>query len=35
MLEKMGWLKGKGLGINEQGITEHVNVLPKNNRAGN
>lgn len=35
MLEKMGWTKGKGLGINEQGITEYVNVSHKNDTAGN
>lgn len=33
MLEKMGWSKGKGLGINEQGITEIINVVQKNDRS--
>ncbi|XP_029664559.1 protein IWS1 homolog A-like [Formica exsecta] len=34
MLEKMGWTKGKGLGINEQGITEYLNVPYKKDTAG-
>lgn len=34
MLEKMGWTSGKGLGANEQGITEHVRVLVKNDTTG-
>ncbi|EFN69541.1 Pin2-interacting protein X1 [Camponotus floridanus] len=34
MLEKMGWTKGKGLGVNEQGITEYINVSHKNDTAG-
>ncbi|XP_017757766.1 PREDICTED: putative histone-lysine N-methyltransferase 1 [Eufriesea mexicana] len=34
MLEKMGWTSGKGLGANEQGITEHVRVSLKNDMAG-
>lgn len=34
MLEKMGWTNGKGLGVNEQGITEHVRVSFKNDTAG-
>lgn len=34
MLEKMGWTSGKGLGANEQGITEHVRVSVKNNTTG-
>lgn len=35
MLEKMGWSSGKGLGANEQGMTEHVKVSYKNNQSGN
>ncbi|XP_043256268.1 probable WRKY transcription factor protein 1 [Colletes gigas] len=34
MLEKMGWTSGKGLGANEQGMTEHVRVSLKNDAAG-
>ncbi|XP_036437558.1 PIN2/TERF1-interacting telomerase inhibitor 1 [Colossoma macropomum] len=34
MLERMGWSKGKGLGKNEQGGTEHVKVKVKNNSLG-
>uniref|UniRef100_A0A8D0GC52 PIN2 (TERF1) interacting telomerase inhibitor 1 n=1 Tax=Sphenodon punctatus TaxID=8508 RepID=A0A8D0GC52_SPHPU len=34
MLEKMGWSKGKGLGAQEQGNTEHVQVRVKNNTLG-
>ncbi|XP_031836226.2 uncharacterized protein LOC116428576 [Nomia melanderi] len=34
MLEKMGWSSGKGLGVNEQGVTEHVRVPFKNDTAG-
>lgn len=34
MLEKMGWTSGKGLGVNEQGITEHVRVSFKNDTGG-
>lgn len=34
MLEKMGWTTGKGLGVNEQGMTEHVRVSLKNDTAG-
>lgn len=30
----MGWTNGKGLGANEQGITEHVRVSFKNDTAG-
>ncbi|KAM9622104.1 PIN2/TERF1-interacting telomerase inhibitor 1 isoform 1-T1 [Trichechus inunguis] len=34
MLEKMGWSKGKGLGAQEQGATDHVKVQVKNNHLG-
>ncbi|XP_040204024.1 PIN2/TERF1-interacting telomerase inhibitor 1 [Rana temporaria] len=34
MLEKMGWSKGKGLGAQEQGSTEHIKVQVKNNTMG-
>lgn len=34
MLEKMGWSKGKGLGAQEQGATEHIRVKVKNNNLG-
>ncbi|XP_076241303.1 uncharacterized protein LOC143183582 [Calliopsis andreniformis] len=34
MLEKMGWTSGKGLGANEQGMTEHVRVSYKDDTAG-
>ncbi|XP_018045140.1 PREDICTED: suppressor of Mek1-like isoform X2 [Atta colombica] len=34
MLEKMGWTKGKGLGINEQGIKEFSNTSYKNDTTG-
>ncbi|CAL7950205.1 unnamed protein product [Xylocopa violacea] len=34
MLEKMGWTSGKGLGANEQGMTEHVHVSFKDDMAG-
>lgn len=34
LMEKMGWSKGKGLGINEDGNTEHVAVKVKNDTRG-
>ncbi|XP_076611718.1 PIN2/TERF1-interacting telomerase inhibitor 1 [Chaetodon auriga] len=34
MLERMGWSKGKGLGRNEQGSTDHIKVKLKNNSYG-
>lgn len=34
MLEKMGWSKGKGLGAQEQGATDHIKVQVKNNHLG-
>ncbi|XP_061756617.1 PIN2/TERF1-interacting telomerase inhibitor 1 [Nerophis ophidion] len=34
MLERMGWSKGKGLGLNEQGATDHIKVKPKNDHNG-
>ncbi|KAB1256048.1 PIN2/TERF1-interacting telomerase inhibitor 1 [Camelus dromedarius] len=34
MLERMGWSKGKGLGAQEQGATEHIKVQVKNNHLG-
>ncbi|XP_051170669.1 putative histone-lysine N-methyltransferase 1 [Leptopilina boulardi] len=34
MLEKMGWSSGKGLGAQEQGMTEHVRVKYKDDQAG-
>ncbi|CAK9812908.1 PIN2/TERF1-interacting telomerase inhibitor 1 [Anthophora plagiata] len=34
ILEKMGWTNGKGLGVNEQGMTEHVRAQFKNDMAG-
>ncbi|XP_004707782.1 PIN2/TERF1-interacting telomerase inhibitor 1 isoform X1 [Echinops telfairi] len=34
MLEKMGWSKGKGLGAQEQGATDHIKVQVKNNTLG-
>ncbi|XP_046984926.1 PIN2/TERF1-interacting telomerase inhibitor 1 isoform X1 [Schistocerca americana] len=34
MLEKMGWKKGCGLGVNLQGMKEHVKVSAKNDTKG-
>lgn len=34
MLEKMGWQLGKGLGANENGITENIKVSYKNDSQG-
>ncbi|XP_034947317.1 uncharacterized protein [Chelonus insularis] len=34
MLEKMGWTPGKGLGANENGMTEHIRVKHKDDQAG-
>ena len=34
MLEKMGWTSGKGLGVNEQGITKHVHLSFKDDTTG-
>lgn len=34
MLEKMGWKSGKGLGANEDGMTEHVKVTYKSDSRG-
>ncbi|KNC95918.1 uncharacterized protein SPPG_08675 [Spizellomyces punctatus DAOM BR117] len=34
MLQKMGWSEGKGLGANEDGLTEHVKVRLKEDNLG-
>ncbi|KYN06450.1 PIN2/TERF1-interacting telomerase inhibitor 1 [Cyphomyrmex costatus] len=34
MMEKMGWTKGKGLGIHEQGIPEFSSTIFKNDTTG-
>jgi len=34
LMEKMGWTKGKGLGANEDGMTEHVKVSLKSDKKG-
>lgn len=34
MLKKMGWTEGKGLGKNEDGMSEHVKVMKKSNTLG-
>lgn len=34
MMQKMGWTEGKGLGKNEDGVSEHVKVTKKSNNLG-
>lgn len=34
LMEKMGWAPGKGLGINENGNTDHVKVKFKDDSGG-
>ncbi|KAJ3054670.1 PIN2/TERF1-interacting telomerase inhibitor 1 [Rhizophlyctis rosea] len=34
MLEKFGWSEGKGLGVNQDGITQHVSVRLKEDNLG-
>ena len=34
LMERMGWEKGKGLGANEDGDTEHITVRMKNDTTG-
>jgi len=34
MLEKMGWKEGKGLGANEDGITEHIKIRKRPENQG-
>jgi len=34
ILEKMGWRKGKSLGLKEDGCKEHVKVSTKSDRKG-
>lgn len=33
-MEKMGWEKGKGLGVKEDGMTEHIKVKFKSDNKG-
>ena len=34
MLEQMGWKEGKGLGLKEDGSTEHVKIHKKPDNSG-
>ncbi|XP_022094096.1 PIN2/TERF1-interacting telomerase inhibitor 1-like [Acanthaster planci] len=34
LMKKMGWQQGKGLGMNEDGMTSHIKVTVKNNVLG-
>lgn len=34
MLERMGWCEGRGLGLNEDGQTEHLKVVAKRDNTG-
>lgn len=34
MLEKMGWQKGQGIGLHNQGITENIKVRMKFDSKG-
>ncbi|XP_068433222.1 PIN2/TERF1-interacting telomerase inhibitor 1 [Clinocottus analis] len=34
LMERMGWSKGKGLGVSEQGMVDHVKVKVKNDQLG-
>ncbi len=34
MLRKMGWSDGQGLGANSDGITSHIGVVQREERAG-
>ncbi len=35
MLEQMGWQEGKGLGVKEDGGTQHVKVSKRVDHSGN